>query len=287
LIRKAWAVIKDFAVKMGKQNISAHAASTAFFFFLSVVPMLMVLSTVIPYTSLTREDLVEAITEVLPDAADPLAVSLVNEVYDKSGGVLSLAILTTIWSAGRGVLALIRGLNAINGVEEKRNYFHVRLVATAYTIVMLLVVILSLFIMVFGNQLVHVILKGVASIFAKPPHLGTLNTVLMNMRFLVIWVVLTFLFSVVYAYVPNRKLKLRDQTTGAAFAAVVWSIFSWGFSLYVDTTGSYSIYGSLSIIIIIMVWLYFCMYIVMVGAYMNLYFQPVNEMLGKRKTKEK
>ena len=69
--------------------------------------------------------------------------------------------------------------------------------------------------------------------------------------------------------IPNEKLKVREQLTGAMFSAIVWSIFSWGFSLYVERDGVGSVYGSLSIIILIMIWMYFCMYIIFVGAYIN------------------
>lgn len=270
LIRKLWTVFRDFSSQMGTSNIGAHAASTAFFFFLSVVPMLAVISTVIPHTPLTEEDLVKAVTEITPDRADGLVVALVAEIYQKADGVMSLAVVAMVWSAGRGVLALTQGLNAIYSVKEERNYFVVRFVATLYTVVMLVVVILSLFLMVFGEQLVNFLLRSI-------PEARTVNSFLVNFRFILAWMVLTVLFGAVYAYVPNKKQKFRDQITGAAFAAVIWSIFSWGFSLYVDGTSSYSMYGSLSLIVILMVWLYSCMYIMMIGAYLNLYFQPENQ----------
>ncbi len=146
--------LQDFSAQMKKQNIGTYAASTAFFFFLSVVPMLIMICTIIPYTPLTEEILVEAVTDLTPDQADPLVKSLISEVYSKSAGILSIAIITTIWSAAKGVMALMRGLNAINGVEDERNYFVVRVVASFYTVVMLVVVILSLFVMVLGDQLV-------------------------------------------------------------------------------------------------------------------------------------
>ena len=61
------------------------------------------------------------VSDVVPDMAIPLTESLISDVYDRSAGVMSVAIIATIWSAARGVLALMRGLNAVNGVEEKRN----------------------------------------------------------------------------------------------------------------------------------------------------------------------
>ncbi len=276
MLRKLYLIMQDFSVQMKKQNISAFASSTAFFFFLSLVPMLIVLCTVIPYTPLTEENLVTVITDITPEQIDPLATRLVNEVYQKSAGILSVAIFATIWSAGKGVLALMRGLNAINHVEEKRNYFVIRMIASFYTLVMLLVMILSLFVMVFGNQLVNVALHRI-------PPLQYLVSFVMEFRFLFVWAVLTILFAAVYAYVPDNKLQFKEQIPGACFAAVVWSVFSWGFSLYVSRSGAYSIYGSLSIIVIVMIWMYFCMYIIMVGAYLNRYFQPVNRVLAGTK----
>ena len=121
-MREIYFFIRNIGVQMRYQNVSAFAASTAFFFILSVVPMLIVICTIIPYTPLTQENLVMAVTELTPDVIDSLAENLISEVYHKSAGILSIAALTTLWSAGKGVMALMRGLNAINGVEDKRNY---------------------------------------------------------------------------------------------------------------------------------------------------------------------
>nr|WP_304710468.1 YihY/virulence factor BrkB family protein [uncultured Acetatifactor sp.] len=260
---------------MKKQNISTFAASTAFFFFLSIVPMLIMVCTIIPYTPLTEENLVEAVTDLTPDQVDGLAESLISDIYKNSAGVLSIALIATLWSASKGVMALMRGLNAINGVEENRNYFVVRVIASFYTIVMLIVMVLSLFLMVFGDQLVNLMLHRI-------PQLKQLVSFIMNFRFIFVWAVLSVLFAAVYAYVPDKKLAFREQIPGAVFSAVVWSVFSWAFSYYVTYGNSYGIYGSLSIIIIVLLWMYFCMYIIMIGAYLNRYFAPVNKALVNR-----
>ncbi len=273
MVHKLYLIGVDFFARMKKQKIGTHAASIAFFFFLSIVPMLMVLCMILPYTPLTEQNLLESVADITPDMVEPLLKSLIADVYDKSAGSLSVAVIATLWSAAKGVMALMQGLNAVNGVEEKRNYFVVRGIACLYTVVMLVVVILSLFLNVFGNQLVNLALHRI-------PQLNRLVSFIMNFRFLVVWVVLTLLFAAIYAYVPNHRLKLKEQIPGATFAAVVWSVFSWGFSIYVDYSDSYGIYGSLAIIIIILLWMYFCMYIIMVGACLNCYFKPVNQVLA-------
>lgn len=270
MLHKLYELGRDFSARMKKQNISAYAASIAFFFFLSIVPMLIMICTIIPYTPLTERHLVEAVTDMVPDMAAPVVVSLISDVYEKSAGIMSVAIIATVWSASKGVMALMRGLNAINGVEERRNYFLVRGIASLYTLVMLVVLVLSLFLNVFGNQLVKLILYRV-------PVLRELVFFLLHFRFLVVWVVLTVLFAAIYAYMPDERLLFKEQIPGAMFTAVVWNVFSWGFSLYVNYSNTYGIYGSLSIIVIVLIWMYFCMYIMMIGAYLNHYLRPMNE----------
>ncbi len=265
MVRKLYNTLRDFAAQMKKQNISAHAASTAFFFFVSLVPMLIVICTIIPYTPLTEEHLVSVLTDITPDMMDDLVESLIKEVYYKSAGVLSVAVVATIWSAAKGILALMRGLNAIYDVEEERNYFVVRTVASFYTLVMLVAMVLSLFIMVFGNRLVDLTMH-------KIPQLQILVSFSMKFRFISVWGILTLLFAFVYTYIPNIKLRFKEQVLGSMFTAISWSVFSWGFSLYIERTGSFGVYGSLSIIVISMIWMYCCMYIMMVGAYLNRYF---------------
>ena len=116
MVREVLSVIIDFSGQLGKKKINDFAASTAFFFFLSVVPLLIMICTIIPYTPLTEENLVELVTDFLPDQVDPVAESLIADVYDKSAGILSIAIIATLWSASKGVMALMRGLNVVNDV---------------------------------------------------------------------------------------------------------------------------------------------------------------------------
>ena len=78
-MQKGYQIWKEFSDRMKEKNISAHAASSAFFLFLSLVPMLALLCMIIPYTPLTEANLTAAITELVPDAFGPLIKNLVSE----------------------------------------------------------------------------------------------------------------------------------------------------------------------------------------------------------------
>ncbi len=266
----------DFGKQMGRKNISAFAASTAFFLFLSLIPALMLLCAMIPYTPLTRENLMSVATKISPEAVDPLLKSVIADVYAKSVGVISVTAIATLWSAGKGMLALIQGLNAINDVEENRNYFLLRMVASMYTVLILIAVLLSLLVNVFGKTLIGII-EGMI------PQTAYLFNLFVHFRTPFMWVVLTLVIALMYTYVPGTKLGFKMQIPGAGFAAVGWSFMTWAFSIYVDEFNGFNTYGNLTTIIILMLWLYAGMYIILVGAYMNRYFKPAFQFfIGKK-----
>ena len=87
---------------------------------------------------------------------------------------------------------------------------------------------------------------------------------------------------------PNKKLTFKSQIPGAAICGVAWYIFSIGVSIYVDYFNGFSMYGSLTTIALIMLWLYFCMYIMMMSAEVNVIFNDsIRKWLIKEKEKKK
>ena len=266
----------DFGKHMSRRNISAFAASTAFFVFLSLIPALMLLCAILPYTPLTEANLMSAAREISPDAMDSLLINIIGDVYDKSIGIVSVTAIVTLWTAGKGVLALMRGLNAINDVEENRNYFLLRMVACLYTVLLLVAVLLSLLIMVFGKSIVGIIVEFI-------PQTSYLFELMIHFRTLFVWAVLTVVIALMYAYVPGARTGFKLQLPGAVFAAVAWSVMTWAFSIYIDEFNGFGMYGSLTTIIILMLWMYAAMYIILAGAYMNRYFKPAFQFfIGKK-----
>lgn len=67
------------------------------------------------------------------------------------------------------------------------------------------------------------------------------------------------------------RLRLRQLLPGSLAAAAAWLLFTWLFSLYIVYGGGYTTYGSLAAIIITLLWMYWCMYIILLGAYVNMY----------------
>lgn len=201
-----------------------------------------------------------------------LVVGIVSDVYARSAGTITIFAIVTIWSASKAMLALIHGLNAVNDFEERRNYFVLRFIASFYTVIMLVAMILALIVMVFGNVIVDLLLADI-------PPLHILVQFIMHFRFLFTWVILTLIFSMIYAYVPNSKMRFKAQIPGAAFSAVMWGAASYAFSVYVDHFNGFGTYGGLTTVVILMFWFYLLMYILLIGAHINRYFGPVYKFL--------
>ena len=272
MIRRFGLLCLDFTRHMRKKNINAFAASTAFFFFLSLIPMLMLLCALLPYTPLTEADLMQVATEIAPDTVDPLLVGIIMDVYDKSIGIVSVTVVVTLWSAGKGTLALMQGLNEVYDVEEKRGYFLLRITASLYTIVFIMIMLISLAIMPFENFWFKIAAGSTAE-------KGMIAHGVFSFRMFFAWVIIVLILALLYTYVPRSGMGFRLQIPGAVLAAAGWGIITWGFSVYIDKFNGFSTYGSLTTIIILMLWLYACMYMIMAGALVNRYFKPAFQFL--------
>ena len=259
-------LIRDFSRKMQRKNIDSYASSTAFFLIISLIPLLIMITSIIPYTPITKEDLVRAFIKITPSFTDDTIRSFIDEAYQNSEAVFSISALATLWSGSLGMMALIRGLNRIYEVKENRSFIYQRFIAAMYTVAMIVIVLMMLILMVFGRRLENFLM-------GYYPPIAVIISFLINFRFILIIGIAIFLFALTYTYIPGVKMKYVYQLPGAVFSAVVWYVFSWIFSIYVNSTNSYSLYGSLATPVIMMFWLYFCIYIFLIGAFINKYWR--------------
>ena len=270
----------DFAGGMTAKSLGAYASSTAFFFFLSMIPIMILFAEILPLIGLGEEELVLLFTDLTPAVADDLVVQIVHEAYGISSGLLPLSFLVMLWSAAKGMLALISGLNQIYDIDEKRNYFYLRLIASVYTLLLLVVLVAMLVLFVFARQL-RFLLEG------RFLFLHRLAFGIPNLRVLVTLAVSVLLFSLIYTFVPGKKQNWLFQLPGAVFSAVAWGGFSYFFSLFVGVAGSFSTYyGSLATLIILLIWIYWCFYLFLIGGFINVYFRH-DVMRISAKLKEK
>ncbi len=263
-MKAAIQIIRNFIKGAGERNLSIYAASSAFYVVLSAVPMLIIISYIIPFTGLREDFVVEVMVRFLPATTREFMVSLAEYVYKGSTNMLPVAVVVAIWSAGRGMLSLIKGLNEIHGIAEQRGYIKLRLISSFYTVLLLVGLIFTLVVSVFGQSIYE-------NFLIQVPVLHQLVELVLRFRHWLPVLVLSIVFTLLYTYVPDIKTSLKRQAYGGVMAALGCSVFSYCFSVYVDNYNDFSSYGSISIIIIVMLWLYFTLYILLYGAYLGYY----------------
>ena len=276
-VKNLYSKVIEITSRIGNDHVGAYAAQAAYFFMLSLIPIILLLITMVQYTPVTKADIMTAVLQVFPSSVETLITSIVNQVYNQSMGVIPLTILVALWSAGKGVLAMTNGLNMIYKCQETRNYVVLRIRATIYTVMFLLVIIFLLVMSVFGNTLNIFITEHI-------PFLEQFADKLIWIRIVITPILLVVFSLMLYKFLPNRKGRIKEQLSGAAFTAVGWMIVSWIFSVYLDVFKGFStMYGSLTTIVLIMLWMYFCMYGILLGGEMNVMVKEKCEQKGEER----
>lgn len=250
--------------RVSAMNISTHAANACYFIVLSVFPTLVLMLGLLRYTSLQPGDLMDLAEGFLPEALQPYAWKLISGTYENTSKlVVSISAAAALWSAGRGIYGLVKGLNAIYDVQERRGWLHTRCMCAVYMVLFLLVLMLTLVLHVFGNTIVAFLRS------AGDPEFWVWMD-LIDLRFFLLIAVQTLLFCAMFMYLPDRDNGFRESLPGALFASVGWMSTSSLFSLYVQHFPSYAnIFGSVYIVALVLVWLYVCVNIVFYGAVLN------------------
>ena len=250
--------------RISRLRVPLYAANASFFMVLAVFPGLLLLLGLLRYTPLEVERLGEMLAGFLPEALAEGAEELILLTYDNTSGItLGLSVVTTIWSAGRGIYGMIAGLNAVYELEETRGYVQIRFLSVIYTFAFLLVLILTLGLHVFGTRLLTLLHR------ASHPALRMVLEVI-DLRFFLLLLLQSVVFTVLYMVLPNGKNRFGDSLPGALLASSGWLVFSDLYSIYVDHFAHLSnVYGSVYAVALSMLWLYFCMAIVFYGGALN------------------
>jgi len=258
----------DFIAKINQDCIGAFSAQAAFFIIISFFPFLMLLLSLSTLFNISEPIMDYFAVDLMPYAVQSLIRSFVDQVYiGSTGSMVWATVILTIWSASKGVMALMTGLNSIYGIPETRNYFLVRIISMVYTLLFSVMLIVVIVILVFGRSIYHWLISDF-------PWLQGMLSQIISFRTIGALVALTLFFWMLFIFIPKRRAKVFAEFPGALLAACGWIGFSYLFSYYIENIGNYSyLYGSLTAVVLFMIWLWICMFILFVGGEINLLFQ--------------
>ena len=253
-----------FIVKVNNDDIFALGAQLAYYLMLSFFPFLIFLMTVVGFSHLDSADILDGLRTILPNNVFSLVdVTVVEIVETQNAGLLGASIALTIWSASSGFRAVIKGLNKAYNIKDSRSFIKRSFVAIIFTLALVMLIMLTLAMMVFGE----IIGKYILAIF---PFKSVIAYIWNISRYLIVVFMMILIFACIYRYTPARKISWREVYPGAIVSTLGWIIVSLGFSYYINNIANYSrLYGSVGAVFVLMTWLYITSMILILGAEFN------------------
>ncbi|MGX9135985.1 YihY/virulence factor BrkB family protein [Rummeliibacillus sp. JY-2-4R] len=279
--KKRITTVKGFIIssllRIKEADIPGFGAQLAFFFLLSLFPLLIFLMTLLPFLNLPVDEVYAFLKELLPEQVYTMIKGTLAEVLEnRNGGLLSIGIVGTIWSASNGMNALAKSLNRSYDKQETRPFLIARFMSIVFTLMLILLIVVALVLPVFGEQ-IGVFLFSVFGL--EEGFLAIWNQLRLLVPPALIFIVLTLMYWIM----PNIKLSLNSVWVGALFSTITWLLVSYVFSFYINNFSNYSAtYGSIGGIIILMLWLYVTGMILMVGGQLNAVVQLRKEKLRRK-----
>lgn len=263
-IKNLFKIIFDVIKNSTRDSIGAYSAQAAFFITVSFFPLIMLLISMLGVVPLEGSEIIGYVIGVFPKGMRAMVESFVTDAYNNSGvALISITAVTTLWAASIGIYSLVKGIDRIYCGEQTRNSILLRLLSMVYTLFIMALFVICLCVFVFGNTIVEGLLSFI-------PQIMDVALIVMSVRMIVGVVVLGAFFLLMYTLIPNKKLSFWGQWPGALLSAAGWVGFSGIFSYYFESLSNFSyVYGSLSVMVFFMLWLFFCIYILFIGAEVN------------------
>jgi membrane protein len=267
-----FALLKKLWHQIDEDDLPGLSAQLAYFFHLSLFPLLIFLFTLIPYLPIAHDDILELIRGFAPaEALDLIEVNLNDVMNNRHGGLLSFGIIGTIWSASNGIQATVKAFNKAYNVEESRSYIASTGMAILLTLGMIFVFIVAIILPIFGKEI------GVM-LFSPFGFTKQFLTIWATLRWFISAVILFLIFTCLYWIAPNVKMRCRSAFPGAVFSTVGWIASSVALSIYVSNFSNFSLtYGSIGAIIVLMMWLYISAFIIILGGEINAFYSEKNK----------
>ncbi len=261
------AIIKRISAAIRCSQVSLYSAQAAYFVIFSALPLMMLLVAVfdlfVPEVNVKIADLV---VKYYPASGDLVTVDTVKSFMDAGVATLPASVTVVFWSASRGMRAIGEGISGVYGSAfGKKNLLLRYLYSFLYTLIFILATLVTLFLLVFGRY-VGIFLDKIF------PTISGFLDLLFGWRILIAAAILVLFFALFYKLLGPVGMPWRRHLPGALFSGVGWPVYSLLFSLYLRYFSNWqSIYGGLSVLMILMLWMYSCMYILMLGALFNTY----------------
>ncbi len=263
VLEKIFNFIKKLLKKIDEDDTLPYAYQLTYSLLLSIFPFLIFLFTLIAYLNLDSGYILNFLKNNLAsDIYNMISNIVIDLVDNQRGSLMSVSIVTAIYSASLGFRAFMKGTNKAMDTGESRNILARYALSIMWVLVLASVILIALLGIVFGNQIL-ILIKEVF------PNL-MLDNILNAIRIILPVALIFFMFIAFYMFVPVRSVKFKYALPGSIFSSAAILVLTVGFQVYVDNFANYSkLYGALGTLVALMLWLLLISMIMLLGASIN------------------
>lgn len=265
--KKAWKdILFRLKDELSRDNVSLVAAGVGFFALLAAFPALTAAVSLYGVFADPQDinEVVGALAGVVPGDVREVIDEQLTALEQRSTETLSIGalvgVLIALWSARKGMTAVIAACNIAYDEYESRGFFRQLGLSLAFTVGAVVFFVLTV-----------LLAAGVPVVAQVAFGESTVAEVVSAARWPLLWLLVVLALAVIYRYAPSRdKPRWRWVTWGSAIAATLWVLGSVAFAIYVENFGNYDeAYGSIGAVVVLMMWLYLSGFVVVLGAEIN------------------
>lgn len=247
--------------------VMVYGAQACYFVIVSAIPFLCLLISIVSF--LIPADIYTVFESyVIPKEIKSVIQEVIAQLLaTQKVSLLSVSAVIALWTASRGSDALRAGLESVYEVPRSKKILKQQALSIVNTFILIVVILVNVVVLLFGETITSAL------------HLTKIIDFIMNFAPIILLVVMCFVFDIIYMstakHSKNEHIRsgIKSHMPGAVFATTGWMLFSYGYALYIRYFPSASaIYGSLTAVCLIMLWLYVCIVILLLGAEVNKLF---------------
>lgn len=255
-IKKLYAILR-------KPEMSILPANIAFYFVLALIPLFTIILFLASSFSISTDSIINIVNELFPNAVSNTVVNLITT--RNVNNHLNLILFIAFIIATNGTYAIVVSSNQLYKAE-KREVIKDRIKAVILLIIILMLLLFLIAVPILGRQILELLRNIEALTNVIPKLISIYNILKWPMTFIIIY----FNLKLVYSIAPSKELNSVDTTEGAFFTTICWVIATALFSYYVNNFAKYdALYGNLSTIIILIIWIYALSFIFVLGMAIN------------------
>ena len=261
-------VLKRLSLEIKSNNIATRASSISFFFILAIFPGIIFLFSIFPYIPIQnfQANVMQFLASSIPANIFSVLEHTIIDIVGakKSGSLVSINFIIAFFVASNGVNSILRAFDKSNHTFKKRNFIEKKLTSFKILFLITFQLILSVILIIKGKEFVQLILN----LIGTDDH--WMGHAIRTVKSLIILISTFNLYALIYYFGPATKEKYKYFSVGATFATIVSIAFSYIFTIYTTYLNNFNqLYGSLGIIIVIMLWINVNAFVLLFGFELN------------------